>query len=104
MYQTLILQMIKQRRELAYELKTAKKLMATVQNLAKDLKARHQELKTLLIEAKPGSDENLMSSEALEIALKEIENALDSSSEQDESGPLSLDGAMAFARRHTPPA
>jgi hypothetical protein len=49
----------------------------------------------------PGSDRSQLSSEALEIALKEVEEDLSSASKTDEDGPT-LDGAMAYLKRHTP--
>ena len=43
-------------------------------------------------------------SEALEIALRELQDSLDCASPPDDSGPLSLEEAMAFIRKRTPPA
>ena len=58
--------------------------------------------KDLLSEAKPGSDASQIESEALELAIKELEDRLPSASKADEPEPLSLDQAMAFVASHTP--
>ena len=59
-------------------------------------------LEGTLCQARPGSDPSQIASEALEMALKELEDRLPSASPQNDHEPLSLDAAMAFIRRHTP--
>ena len=60
-------------------------------------------VKSQLLQAKLGSNESQISSEALEIALKELQDRLPTGNNSDESEPLSLAEAMAFIRAHTPP-
>jgi hypothetical protein len=103
MYNTIVLEMLRQRR-MAYDLKQNQEMLSTVKRLALDLKERHEACKSRLSQAQPGSDETQISSEALEIAVKELADDLASNSQPAESEPLSLEGAMAYIRRHTPPA
>ena len=104
-YKTIVLQLLRQHRELHHELRSNGTLQPTLDRYASELKTNHEILKDQLARANPGSDENQIASEALEIALSDLENCLPKKSAQDEEDqPLSLDGAMAFARRHTPPA
>ena len=95
-YKTLTLQLIRAYPQIHNQLKTARAMLPTVDRLARELKTRHEELKSLLAQERPGSDLQI-SSEALEIALKELEERL--SAATTEAEPLSLDGAMAFLRR-----
>ena len=55
-----------------------------------------------LLENRTQSDPSQIASEALEIALSELEDRLTSASPPDDHQPLSLDAAMAFIRGHTP--
>ena len=52
-------------------------------------------------QAQPGSDPSQIPSQALELALRELEDRLPSASPQDENEALSLDQAMAYVRSHT---
>ena len=55
-------------------------------------------------DGQPSSDPHQIASEALEMALQELADRLPSESPPDANETLSLDAAMAFLRRHTPPA
>jgi hypothetical protein len=69
------------------------------------LKRYHEDRMDSLAQAKPGREESQIASEALELALEDLRDNLPSESVPDETGePLSLDAAMEFLRRHTPPA
>jgi hypothetical protein len=104
LYKTMILGLLEQRPRLHNQLRQQRTLLATVEQHAKLLKARHEMWKEQLSQARPGSDPGQVASAALEIALKELEDSLPSDSPPDESEPFSLDEAMAYLRRHTPPA
>ncbi len=101
-YKTIILELLEQRTEWYEQLRTTRRLLPTLEDLANELKARHEVWKANLSQATPGSDPIQIASEALEMALHEIESRLRCESNLDESETLSLDGAMAFVRRHTP--
>jgi hypothetical protein len=78
-------------------------LLSTVELYASQLKTRHEAWKDCLSQAKPGNASQI-ASQALEIALAEMENCLPFASPRGDSEPLSLEEAMAFIRNHTPPA
>jgi hypothetical protein len=103
-YKTIILDLLQQRPKMHDQLRKDRKLLATMERYAKELKTSHEAWKDLLSDLRPGSDQSQIASEALEIALKELENSLPSASPPDDSEAFSLDQAMAFLRRHTPPA
>jgi hypothetical protein len=103
-YKTIVLQLLQQRPEIYDQLRQHRMLLSTLEVLARELKDRHDAWKDLLSQAKPGSDPSQIASEALEMALQGLEGFLPSESPPDENDPLSLEAAMAFIRRHTPPA
>jgi hypothetical protein len=102
-YKTIILELLEQYPEIYQELSTKRKLLQEVELYAKRLKTSHEAWKARLFQRKPESDESQISSEALELALKEIEDSFPSLSPSEEGDAPSLEGAMAFIRRHTPP-
>jgi len=79
-------------------------MLPTMERYAAELKTRHEAWKECLSLAMPGSDPSQIASEALELALKELEDRLPSASRPNDSEPLSLEEAMAFIRRQTPSA
>jgi hypothetical protein len=83
------------------QLRLTRRLLPTLETCARELKASHETWKETLAQAKPGSDQSQIASEALEMALRELEDRLPSVSAPDDREPLSLDKAMAFVRRHT---
>jgi hypothetical protein len=103
LYKTIILELLEQRPEMHEQLRSNRTLLPTLERYARELKTRHETWKERLAQAKPGSDPSQIASETLEIALKEVEDRLPGASPE-EKEPLSLEAAMAFLRRHTPPA
>lgn len=99
LYKTIILQLLEQKPELHSQLRRNRTLLPTVERLAGELKTSHETLMDSLSQAKPGSGQTQIASEALEIALKGLENRLSSESHEEESDTLSLDEAMASIRR-----
>jgi len=75
---TIILELLKQRPEIHNQLRSNRMLLSTVERYARELKANHETWKESLSQAKPGSDESQIASEALEFALKELEDRLPS--------------------------
>jgi hypothetical protein len=103
LYKTMVLELLEQRPQMHEQLRRQRMLLPTMEFYARELKALHQGWKQHLAETRPGSDESQMASEALEIALQELEGCLPSaSSPQDENRPT-LDDVMTFLRAHTPP-
>jgi len=99
-YKTITLHLLEQYPQIYDPLRKQRRLLTTLESYAMQLRARHLSLKEALMRLHPESDESQIASEALEIALKEMEDRLSSGSVPQESGPLSLDQAMAFIRRH----
>ena len=103
-YKTIILERIRQDRDLHHSLKQSGSLAATLDRSAQELKRLHEALKADLAMARPEKDPSSITSEALEMALNEMESRFVSASPSDDANSLSLEGAMAFLRRATPSA
>jgi len=95
-YKTIILELLQQRPQMHEQLRKEHILLTTLELCAKELKTRHEELKHQFAQAKPGSEASQIASEALEMAVKELEDRLPPASQTDEA--LSLDQAMASLR------
>jgi hypothetical protein len=102
LFKTIVLELLQQRPQMHEQLRKERKLLATLELYARELKTSHEGWKEVLGQTKPGSDPSQIASEALEIALKELEDRLPAESLRDNNDTLSLDGAMAFIRRPTP--
>ena len=101
-YKTIVLELLQQRTELHEQLRQERRLLETMELMAIELKANHELLMVQVRKARPGSDPLQISSEAFEMALKELEDRLPPVSPTDDQEELSLDGAMAFLRDHSP--
>lgn len=94
-YKTIVHELLLTRTELHEQLRLTRRLLPTLESCARELKASHETWMESLSQAKPGSDPSQISSEALEMALKELEDRLPSVSPPDDHEPPSLDKAMA---------
>lgn len=103
-YKSICLLMIQERPELYDQLLKDRNLMPELNRYAQELKDRHEFWMEELSQARPGSSPSQIASEAGEIARKELEDSLPPAYPEDEEEIFSLDAAMAFIRRHTPPA
>lgn len=103
-YKIIVLELIQYQPQLHEQLRKERRLLAAMECYAGELKDLHESWKQRLAETRPGSDPSQITSEALEIALQELQDCLDALSPPDESGPLSLEEAMAYLRKRTPPA
>jgi hypothetical protein len=101
-YKTIVLELLRDRKDLHEQLRLTRRLLPTMETCAKELKASHETWKETLAQENPGSDPMLVSSEAMELALPELEARLPAVSPQDDQEPLSIDQAMAFVRARTP--
>jgi len=102
-YRTITLGLIQGMPELYEELRSTKRLLPAMDAYALDLKAFHESWMDQLNEARPNSDPSQIASEALELAIDELRKRLPSDSPATADGPT-LDGAMAYLKRHTPTA
>ncbi len=100
MYKTICLGLLEQYPEIYDRLRQSRTLLPTLNRLAGELKARHQAWMQELRETRSGSDSQI-ASEAMELALSELEDRLSADSEQEAQD--FLDAAMAWLRP-TPPA
>jgi hypothetical protein len=104
LYKTMVLELLEQRPEMYEQLRRQKMLLPTMDFYANELKGLHEGWKQHLAETRPASDESQIASQALDLALNELEVCLPGdSSPQDEDRPT-LDDLMTFLRAHTPPA
>jgi DNA repair ATPase RecN len=101
-YKKMILELLQDQPEVYDQLRKERKLMSTMEQYSRELKASHQVWQEFLSQLRPGSDPSQVASEALELALNELENRLPSASHQDKSEKHFLDAAMLFVRRLTP--
>jgi len=100
-YKKIVLELLQQRTEMHDQLRKERKLLLAMEQFARELKTSHQAWKEQLSELKPESDPSQIASEAMEMAVKELEDRLPPVSPPESNEELSLDGAMAFIRRHT---
>jgi hypothetical protein len=103
-YKTIALELIRERPMLYEQLRSSKRLLPAMDAYAIDLKTIHETWKERLASIRPASDPSQIASEALELAVMNLRDRLPSESTPNETEPLSLDAAMNFIRRHTPPA
>jgi hypothetical protein len=95
-YKTIVLELLKQRTELHEQLRLTRRLLPTLETCSRQLKTSHETWITTLATANPGSDPSQIASEAMELAIKELEDRLPTDSPADDS--LSLDQLMAGSR------
>jgi hypothetical protein len=102
-YKTIVLSLLEQRPDLYEQLRQNRLLLQVLEACSMTLKSRHETWKETLAQKKPGSDPRQIASEAMELALAELEH-MPSAIPEEEDTPLSLDAAMASLSNHTPPA
>ena len=102
-YKTIVLQILEQHPEIANPLRSQRLLLPTLDLLAKALKSRHEAWMDRLNQAKPGSSESQIASEALEFALKELENQFSCRGCRRTAAKAEFWRKQAFIRRHWPP-
>ena len=101
-YKTIVMEMLEFRTQIKDQLPKDENPLETLDRLAMELKTLHEMYKEQLAQARSDSHPIQISSEALEMALQELEDRLLPASPQvDEPEVFSLDGAMAFIRRHS---
>jgi hypothetical protein len=91
----MVLELLQQNPEIHDHLRSKRVLLTALGFWASRLKASHESWKDRLLRVRPGSDPSQIASEALEFALRELEDSLISPSPSGENGPRSLEAAMA---------
>jgi hypothetical protein len=88
-YKTIVLELLKEHRETYNELRRKRTLLPTIDRLARDLASSHERWKTHLSQTKPESHPTQIASEALELALKDLERFFHRGRAQKEDDPPS---------------
>jgi hypothetical protein len=106
-YKTITLELLQDQHPKLYEqLRASRTLLAALADYATALKRHHESRMDRLTQARPDGDPAQIASQALELALLDLRDDLlcESPPYATAEEPLSLDAAMAFLRRATPPA
>ena len=99
-YKTIVMEMLEFRTQIRDRLAQEENLLEALDRLALELKALHENYQEYLAHSRTDSHPTLISSEALEMALQELEDRLLATSPVDEPETCSLSGAIAFLRNH----
>ena len=97
-YKSIIHDLLQQRPQMHDQLRKSRKLLPALEQYARELKNSHEAWKEMLSQLRPGSDPTQITSEAMEMAVKEMEDRLPSASPQDGNEAQILDAAMLFLR------
>ena len=100
-YKTIALELLQQRPRMHDQLRKDRKLLPALEFYARELKTSHEAWKETLAQANPASDPSQIASEAMEMAVKELEDRLQTVSQENDHDTLSLDAAMNFVRNPT---
>jgi hypothetical protein len=100
-YKTIALEMIQERPQWHEELRSSNSLLSTVNQYAQTLREIHLAAIEQLRQARPEPSPLQLSSEAMEMALKQLEQSLPTEPQSD-AKVFSLDAAMQYIKRHTP--
>jgi hypothetical protein len=88
-YLTITLELIEANPTLHERLRQKRELLTTLHQLGKELKASHRVLLHRLRDQRPGDDLRLLQSQALELAVAELQDRLSSSDLADETATTS---------------
>lgn len=104
-YKTIVLELLQEQYPALHDqLRSSRTLLSTMEDFAATLKCHHEDRMDRLALSKPGRDPMQIASEALELAIEDLRGDLPSESPREGQGAISLDAAMSYVRRHTPPA
>jgi hypothetical protein len=101
-YKTILMGLLERYPEIQNELRAKRLLLKTLNTYARELRNSHRAWKVCLSRIWPDKSESEIASEALELALREMERSFLAKTQPGESGPLSLEDAMAFIRGCNP--
>jgi len=101
-YKTIIHELLLEQTELHEELRRRRRVLAAIEDCARELKASHERWTEALSQANRSGDRSQITSQALEMAVQELTQRLQSVSPGDEPETLSLDAAMAHISKPTP--
>jgi hypothetical protein len=104
LYKTIVLEMLQNRPEVHEQLRKQRMLLTTMEFYASELKDLHEAWKEQLSQTRTDCDPSQIASQAMELALKELEGILPSGSSSEETDRPSLDDFMTYLRDRMPPA
>ncbi len=104
LYKMIVLGLLEHNPEIHEQLRRKRQLLPTMERYAIELKILHDDWKADLWRMRPGSDEIQIASEALALAMENLQATLLHEFAREQNETPVLDGAIEFARRHTPPA
>jgi hypothetical protein len=87
-YKTITLELIQENPELYERLRSTKRLLPSMDAYAIDLKSLHDQWKERLSNKHPGSDPRQIASEALELAIQDLQALLPCASPKDAAEPM----------------
>jgi len=102
-YKTIMLHLLEQHPKRYEQLRNQRMLLTALDQYASALRIRHLAWKQHLSQTRPGSHASQVASEALELALHDLETHLLSESPPDADEAFPLDQAMVFLHRRSPP-
>ncbi len=103
-YKTILLALLQERQELHERLRQERRLLPALNLYANELRTCHLAWKERLAAARPASADSQIASEALELALQELEERLPAASPTEECPRPSVAEAMAYLRSRMPTA
>lgn len=104
-YKTIVMELLEQHPQVHETLKQERKLLQTIESLARELKATHEQILRDLSEQQPplSSDRSSgTSSQAMEMAVAELQARLEILSGGANDDTLNLDQIMAQLLQHSP--
>jgi len=101
LYKTIVLELLQLEEEIYSILLRHRTLMPTLDRYAMELKNIHDTWINRLTRQSPAGDPTLLSSEALELAIRDVQNRLRIEYLSDQDETTFLDGAMATMRAHS---
>ena len=104
MYKTITLELIQDMPALYEALRGSKRLLTALDAYATDLRDYHLAWMERLSEAKPASDPRQVSSEAMELAVANLQDHLRSASPKDDTASMAPDAATTLLGEASPPA
>ena len=104
LYKTIVLRLLEQQPELHERLRRNRTLLHRMNQLATELMESHEAWISQLSRLRPERAPSQIASEAMEIAVKELEERFASGSHPSDAEALSEGKAMNSFRPHTPPA
>ena len=102
-YKTITLGLLQERPELYERLRSSKRLLTAMDVYAGELKVSHEHWKDQLGRSSRECDPRQIASQAMELAIEDLQARLPSASPKDEA-ELMTDAATGLPRHHTPPA